>query len=151
MTTTKTMITKQMLTVCGALALSSFAWASAEDFAISFPKMVCSDGWAACLDGDEEVSVDSIKDSSGIFHRADARVSFFTFEKLPSFSPFGELSAYNNDEPVAVVEAVAEPAEEVQEIKRSAQEKKERKEIMKVHLQRLKEFWRQPMIRYHEQ
>ena len=101
----------RILTFCGALALSSLAWAVADDFSISFPTMVCSDGWVACLDDGDDFAVDSVKDSAGVFHRADARVSFFTFERLPNFSPFGDLSAYD-DKPVAV----AEPAEEIREV-----------------------------------
>jgi hypothetical protein len=106
---------------------ASIAWAVSKDFNEAFPAIVCADGWAGCMiDGEHEV-VDSVKDSGGVFHPTDSRVSFFTFEPLTHFSPFMPLSEYKDTVVAVRVEPITEEEEEKVEKQKINRVREERK------------------------
>jgi len=102
---------KKVFVVLGLTALvGSVAWAASSQYSASFSSIVCSDGWAGCIIDGDEIHVGAVTDSKGVFHPANARVSFFDFGTLPGFSPFALPEEYpERQRTVAVVE---EPAQE---------------------------------------
>lgn len=84
-----------------------------SDYDSAFSPIVCSDGLVGCVVDGEHIDIDTISDSEGRFHPADLRINFFTFEAMPTMSPFSELSVYEErKEQAAVVEPepVQQPA-----------------------------------------
>ncbi len=72
------------------------------DFVSAFPTQPCQDGWVACLlDGDAVSPELKATDSSNLPMPTDLRVSWFELKPTPSFSPFGTLSSYTGELPVA--------------------------------------------------
>ena len=95
-------------TLLSLASLQAVAGSGAYDHA--FSGIVCSNGWVTCLVDGDEVTVDSVQDSSGILHASTARVSFFDFKPLVGHSPFDGVDDYP-----AVVAEVEPEVEEVKE------------------------------------
>lgn len=93
------------------LGFSSQSVAAGKQFENAFRNVACNNGWVACLVDGDEITVDSISDSRGIFHPSNSRVSFFDFEPLEGHSPFDMVDAY----PAVVAEVVPEPEPEVEQ------------------------------------
>ena len=92
------------------LSLASLQAVQDPEPMIKLSGIVCSNGWVTCLVDGDEVTVDSVQDSSGILHASTARVSFFDFKPLVGHSPFDGVDDYP-----AVVAEVEPEVEEVKE------------------------------------
>ena len=96
------------------LVTGTAVYAGSTSFESSFSPIVCGDGWVGCLFQRDALQIDSVKDSSGVFHPADARVSFLDLKPLPNYSPFTSIENYPAPTPVVQEEPVQEVAEVVE-------------------------------------
>jgi hypothetical protein len=97
--------------VISLLAAASFpalagGWST---YNTAFPGFPCSDGWAACLSGDQAVGPGMSRDGAGRPIPADARVGWFDLKPTAVFSPFAGLSAYSGAVGGEVAAVVAPP------------------------------------------
>lgn len=100
-------------TIIGLLLVTGTAvYAGSTPFESSFSPIVCGDGWVGCLLQGRDMQIDSVQDPSGVFHPADARVSFLDLNPLPNYSPFTSIENYPAPAPVVQ----REPAQEVEEV-----------------------------------
>jgi len=95
--------------VVGLTAGAALAEESWSSFDAAFPGLPCKDGWAACVVDDVVVSPGMVLDQGSRPHPAHMRLGFFDLDPLPGLSPFGDLSAYEQNDVAA-----AEPAPRAQ-------------------------------------
>ncbi len=75
----------------------------------AFPRLPCSDGWAACRVDGAAVGGGTSRDAAGRPVAADARIGWFDLEPGPAFSPFVGLSSYAGA-PSAAMATMLSPA-----------------------------------------